>query len=60
MTYAVVRKFVVFVSRDIVAESFADAETKAPTEFSKYLKVTPGTDLCDYENAGVEWITKGE
>lgn len=47
-TYTVSRRFIVEVSRDVVAESFAAADAKAEAKFERFLKVLPAVSLNDW------------
>lgn len=60
-TFNVTHKCEVIVSRNVEAKSFAEAEEKSKDfKFSQYLKVAPGTELCDWTYDGINWISKGD
>jgi len=50
-TYTVCRRFSVEASRQISAESFAEAETKAKAlRADRFFRAAPGADLCDWDD----------
>lgn len=49
--YTVYRRFGVEVSRQVVADNFSEAVSKAEQlKLDRWMKIAPGAELCDYDN----------
>lgn len=59
--YTINKVFKVTVGRTIKAASFAEAETVGnKLSWAGYLKTTPGTELQDWDDDGISWISRDD